>query len=116
VLTTGTTSVTFLLVFRIQNPQHRDGTAAQRKPDELLRAGAGAHTARLDLEELAEGAPDRLRGRYQAMTRRARADRLRGQRDTDTADLAERPERPERSARDGPAGARGAARACRRRA
>ena len=40
-LTTGTTSVTFLLVFRIQNPQHRDGTAAQRKPDELLRAGAG---------------------------------------------------------------------------
>ena len=93
VLTTGTSSVTFLMVFRIQNPQNRDSAAVPRKPDALLRAVAGAHHARLDLEELAEGDVERLRGRYQAMARQARADLLRGLRDTDTADLAERPER-----------------------
>ena len=92
-LNTGTTIVTFLLVFLIQHPQHRDRAAVQRKPDALIRAVAGAHHARLDLEELAEGDLDRLRGRYQDMARRARADLLRGLRDTDTADLAERPER-----------------------
>ena len=69
VLNTGTTSATFLMVFRIQNPQNRDGAAAQLKSDELLRAVAGAHTARLDLKELAEGDLERLRGRYQAVAR-----------------------------------------------
>ena len=93
VLTTGTTSVTFLMVFRIQNPQNRDSAAVPLKPDELIRAVAGAHNALLDLEELAEGDLERLRGRYQEMARRARADLLQGLRDTDTADLAERPER-----------------------
>ena len=72
---------------------------------------AGAHTALLDLEELAEGDVERLRGRYQAMARQARADLLRGLRDTDTADLAER---PERSARGGPAARRPGGPAARR--
>ena len=93
VINTGTTIVTFLMVFLIQNTQNRDSAAVQLKLDELIRAVAGAHTALLDLEELAEGDLDRLRGRYQEMARRARADLLRGLRDTDTADLAERPER-----------------------
>ena len=81
------------MVVLIQHTQNRDGAAGQLKPDELLRAAAGAHNALLDLEELAEEDVERLRGRYQAMARRARADLLRGLRDTDTADLAERPER-----------------------
>jgi len=96
VINTGTTIVTFLMVFLIQNPLNRDSAAAQLKLDKLIRAVAGAHTALLDLEELAEGDVERLRGRYQAMARRAQADLLRGLRglrDTDTADLAERPER-----------------------
>jgi low affinity Fe/Cu permease len=93
VINTGTTIVTFLMVFLIQNTQNRDSAAVQLKLDELIRAAAGAHNALLDLEELAEGDVERLRGRYQEMARRARADLLRGLRDTDTADLAERPER-----------------------
>ena len=93
VINTGTTIVTFLMVFLIQNTQNRDSAAVQLKLDELIRAVAGAHNALLDLEELAEEDVERLRGRYQAMARRARADLLRGLRDTDTADLAERPER-----------------------
>jgi low affinity Fe/Cu permease len=90
VINTGTTIVTFLMVFLIQNTQNRDSAAVQLKLDELIRAVAGAHNALLDLEELAEGDVERLRGRYQEMARRARADLLRGLRDTDTADLAER--------------------------
>ena len=93
VINTGTTIVTFLMVFLIQNTQNRDSAAVQLKLDELIRAVAGAHNALLDLEELAEEDVERLRGRYQEMARRARADLLRGLRDTDTADLAERPER-----------------------
>jgi low affinity Fe/Cu permease len=99
VINTGTTIVTFLMVVLIQNPQNRDSAAVPLKLDELIRAVAGAHTALLDLEELAEGDLERLRERYEAMARRARADLLRGLRDTDTADLAERPERPERPER-----------------
>ena len=103
VLTTGTTIVAFLMVFLLQRPQNRDSAAGPRKLDALLRAAAGAHTARLDLKELAEGDLERLRGRYQAMARRARVDLLRGLRDTDTADLADH---PEREARGGPAASR----------
>jgi len=90
VINTGTTIVTFLMVFLIQNTQNRDSAAVQLKLDELIRAVAGAHNALCDLEELAEGDLERLRERYEDLARRARADLQRGLRDTDTADLAER--------------------------
>jgi len=54
VINTGTTIITFLMVFLIQNMQNRDAKALHLKLDELLRAITGARTELVDLEDLAE--------------------------------------------------------------
>jgi low affinity Fe/Cu permease len=54
IINTGTTIVTFLMVFLIQNTQNRDAKAIQLKLDELLRAVPQARTALVDLEDLSE--------------------------------------------------------------
>ena len=82
VINTGTTIVTFLMVFLIQNTQNRDAEAVQVKLDELIRAIDGAHNALLDLEELEETDLDRIRATYARLAKRARADLRRGKADT----------------------------------
>lgn len=82
VINTGTTMVTFLMVFLIQNTQNRDAEAVQVKLDELIRVTEGAHNALLDLEELEEKELDRVRAQYASLAERARADLRRGQADT----------------------------------
>jgi low affinity Fe/Cu permease len=54
VINTGTTIVTFLMVFLIQNTQNRDAKAMHLKLDELLRAVAKARTGLVDLEEMSD--------------------------------------------------------------
>jgi low affinity Fe/Cu permease len=82
VINTGTTVVTFLMVFLIQNTQNRDAEAVQVKLDELLRATKGAHNALLDLEELEQLELDQIRAGYGRLAEDARADLRRGERDT----------------------------------
>jgi low affinity Fe/Cu permease len=84
VINTGTTIITFLMVFLIQNTQNRDTEAIQLKLDELIRATQGAHNALLDLEELEEEELDQFRLRYQALASLARKNRAGGALDTDT--------------------------------
>lgn len=84
VINTGTTIVTFLMVFLIQNTQNRDTAAIQLKLDELIRATSGAHNALLDLEELDEKVLDQFRHRYEDLARIARDKRARGDTDTDS--------------------------------
>lgn len=84
VINTGTTIVTFLMVFLIQNTQNRDTAAIQLKLDELIRATQGAHNALLDLEELDETALEQFRTRYEHLAADARGRLIRGEPDTDT--------------------------------
>ena len=74
IINTGTTIVTFLMVFLIQSTQNRDSEAMQVKLDELIHVMKGAQNALLDLEELEEEELDRIRGGYQKIAEQARGD------------------------------------------
>lgn len=87
VINTGTTIVTFLMVFLIQSTQNRDTEALQVKLDELIRAMKGAHNALLDLEELDEKELDLIRAHYEKLAERARANLEQGKFDTDVPDV-----------------------------
>ncbi len=87
VINTGTTIITFLMVFLIQNTQNRDNTAIQLKLDEIIRAIEGAHNAFLDLGELEQMDLDRIRKDYEELARRAREELRRGRQDTDQPEV-----------------------------
>jgi len=72
VINTGTTIITFLMVFLIQSTQNRDTAAMQLKLDELIRATEGAHTVLLDLEELTESQLEHIRKQYEKIASDAR--------------------------------------------
>jgi low affinity Fe/Cu permease len=83
-INTGTTVITFLMVFLIQNTQNRDTEAIQIKLDELIRATVGAHNALLDLEELEAENLDAFRAKYLALASAARIELNKGHQDTGT--------------------------------
>ncbi len=89
VINTGTTIVTFLMVFLIQNTQNRDTSAIQIKLDELIRAVDGAHNALLDLEELDDKELERIKANYERLAALAREALRKGKKDTETPDVAE---------------------------
>src|SRR5687768_3655672 len=64
VINTGTTIVTFLMVFLIQNTQNRDARAMHLKLDELIRGVKGARTQLVDLEELSDEELDALQDEF----------------------------------------------------
>jgi len=72
VINTGTTIITFLMVFLIQNTQNRDTEAMQIKLDELLRSHRSASNKLLDLEELEEDEMNELRKHYEMLAERSR--------------------------------------------
>jgi low affinity Fe/Cu permease len=78
VINTGTTIVTFLMVFLIQNTQNRDSEAIQVKLDEIIRVMQGAQTALLDLEELDDKELDSIVAQYQKLAEQARSNLRRG--------------------------------------
>jgi low affinity Fe/Cu permease len=92
VVNTGTTIVTFLMVFLIQNTQNRDTGAIQAKLDELIRATEGAHNALLDLEELDEKEIEHIRKTYRELAAEARKEIIRGLSDTDCREVEVREE------------------------
>lgn len=95
-INTGTTILTFLMVFLIQATQNRDAAAIQIKLDEIIRSLEGAHNAMLDLEELDEQDLVKMRENYLQLAERARLALKRGDTDTDVPDLAGKRRRPRR--------------------
>lgn len=87
VINTGTTIVTFLMVFLIQNTQNRDGEAIQIKLDELIRSHKGAHNSLLDLEELTEEQLHFIKNRYELLAKVARKELEKGLEDTDSENV-----------------------------
>jgi len=73
IINTGTTIVTFLMVFLIQNTQNRDARAAQLKLDELIRALGGARNRLVNLEKLSDEELLKLEQEFQRL--RASADK-----------------------------------------
>jgi len=72
-INTGTTIVTFLMVFLIQNAQNRDATVFHLKLDELIRAVREARTELVDMEDLSEEQIERLRAQFTRLRKRAEA-------------------------------------------
>ncbi len=74
VINTGTTIITFLMVFVIQNTQNKDTQALQLKLDELIRANKQAHNALMILEELSQEELDAIKCTYIKLAEEARDD------------------------------------------
>jgi low affinity Fe/Cu permease len=77
VINTGTTIITFLMVFLIQNTQNRDAHAVHLKLDELIRATKGARNALVGLEDMSDDELDTLQREFEQLrdevaTRKAR--------------------------------------------
>lgn len=67
IINTGTTIVTFLMVFVIQNTQNRDGRAMQLKLDELINTSRTARSDFVDIEELSDAELDALEQQFKAI-------------------------------------------------
>ena len=83
IINTGTTIITFLMVFLIQNTQNRDTAAIHIKLDELIRVTKG-HNALMDLEELEDHELEEFRARYVKLAATARKKIDRGGVDIDS--------------------------------
>jgi low affinity Fe/Cu permease len=83
IINTGTTIVTFLMVFLVQNTQNRDTAALHIKLDELIRVTKG-HNALMDLEELDQDELDEFRVKYEKLAAAARKRMEQGSKDTDS--------------------------------
>lgn len=72
VINTGTTIVTFLMVFLIQNTQNRDSQALHVKLDELIRAMSGARNCLIDLDELSDEELARIQQHYARLAKKSK--------------------------------------------
>jgi low affinity Fe/Cu permease len=71
IINTGTTIVTFLMVFLIQNTQNRDAKAVHLKLDEIIRAIKGARNELVDLEDLSDEDLAKLEKQFQRLRKLA---------------------------------------------
>ena len=77
VINTGTTVVTFLMVFLIQNTQNREARVTQLKLDELIRAVVGARNSLLDMEHMSDDELAQLQAEFEMLRNKTAAHRQR---------------------------------------
>lgn len=70
VINTGTTIITFLMVFLIQNTQNRDSGALHLKLDELIRASEGAHNEIIEMEDKTQAELDARKAKFEELAER----------------------------------------------
>jgi low affinity Fe/Cu permease len=83
VINTGTTVVTFLMVFLIQNTQNREARVTQLKLDELIRAVAGARNSLVDMEHMSDEELALLQAEFEALRNRTAVHRQRRRKQTE---------------------------------
>ena len=86
VINTGTTIITFLMVFLIQNTQNRDAKAIHLKLDELIRGLEGARNSLVDLEELSDEELERLQSQFKQLREREQGQNRNVQKHSDTVE------------------------------
>lgn len=95
VINTGTTIITFLMVFLIQNAQNRDAVAVQLKLDELIRSMRGARMGMINIAQLTDEELEKLKQQFEALgDENGGCDELKDESDADThtnADAADTP-------------------------
>jgi low affinity Fe/Cu permease len=72
IINTGTTIVTFLMVFLIQNTQNRESQALHVKLDELIRAISGARNSLIDLDKLSDEELSRIQEHYAKLAKKSK--------------------------------------------
>ena len=90
IINTGTTIVTFLMVFLIQNTQNRDAKAVHLKLDELIRAVGGARDRLVDLEKLSDDELKTLEEEFERLRKKAEGAKEKVEELKETAELGVR--------------------------
>lgn len=84
IINTGTSVITFLMVFLIQNTQNREMFALHLKIDELIRSIHGTHSEFLDIEDLTDEELEAIHKRYTELAHKVQLHLRKGHNDTET--------------------------------
>src|ERR1035437_1578607 len=79
--------ISIIMLFIIQNSQHRHTIAIQLKLDEIIRATKGAHNEMMDIEKLTDDDLERIQKKYGIMAEKTKDDLKKGKLDTNTDDI-----------------------------
>lgn len=84
IINTGTTIITFLMVFILQNSQNRETLAIQLKLDEIIRSMKSAHNQLLDIEQLSDEELEEIHKKYEQLAHHVKKRVKKGCKDTGT--------------------------------
>jgi len=87
IISTVSAIISIVMLFIIQNSQHRHTIAIQLKLDEIIRATQGAHNEMMDIEKLTDDDLERIQNKYGLMAEKTKEDLKKGKLDTHTHDI-----------------------------